>query len=124
MTEPLDVETTLREHLTECAALRVETNKELRALQQGHSAIMDKLDGFNRSAWKAVGTIAMAVFVAALGLFVQGYKSHQETIDTTTTTAAALARYTAQDAARDRATQDAVNKKILDDLAKLSKGRR
>lgn len=85
--------------------------------------IIAKLDEFNRSAWKAVGTIALAIFVAALGLFFQNYQSHRETMDTTTTTATTLARYTAQDAARDRAEQEAVNKQILDQLAKLSRRR-
>ncbi len=110
-------------HLRECASMNVETAKALVVLSQGHTAIVSEISGFK----KILGAIGAAVLTAAGSLMVQNYAFHKETTDTTRQQAAVVAarvdarvRYTAADAANDRAAQDIRDKEIIARLAALN----
>ena len=52
------------EHLTECLDVRRETNRKLDGLG-------GRFDSLNKTAWRAVGAIALVVFTAMVAVMVQ-----------------------------------------------------
>ena len=96
----------------------------LSQLELGHSAIIKRLDDLNSTAWKMVAAIALPIFGLFAWFFVQVWPVHSQP-DTGAQDRAALIQhqYTAQDAAQDRARQEAVNTAMLQALQRLEQRR-
>ena len=107
------------------------TAAKLLALEQGHAAIIRRLDDLNTTAWRMVAAISLPL----LGLFAWGFiqiwpvnggrmVSPQADAQAVQERAVIASRqYTAQDAAQDRARQEAVNTAMLQALQRLEQRR-
>ena len=91
----------------------------LSQLELGHSAIIKRLDDLNATAWKMVAAIALPIFGLFAWFFVQVWPVHGQPASVQDVAAASHDRYTAQDAAQDRARQEAVNTAMLQALQRL-----
>jgi hypothetical protein len=109
----------LRSHVDGCAALNVQTATALVKLEGAHTQIAQEISSFKK-IMSAIGAIVLTAFMSVMA---QNYVFHKETTATAKAavlTATSQVRYTAEDAAKDRAAQDAIDREILTRLAALN----
>jgi hypothetical protein len=113
----------LNKHLQECALTNQAVATELRGLNAGHGEIKATIKAFEGNMWKALGAVGMLVLAAAITLLFQNLQFKQDTPSQAQLAARTANRYTAQDAASDRARQEEVNKAILSELQAIRRKR-
>ena len=87
-----NVERQLGIHEATCLEQSKANGTTLKALQDGHAAILGRLDGLNATAWRMVAAVTFPIISLLIWFFVQVWPVHN-----------AGQTYTAADAARDRA---------------------
>ena len=87
-----NVERQLGIHEATCLEQSKSNGVTLKALQDGHTVILGRLDGLNATAWRMVAAVTFPIISLLIWFFVQVWPVHN-----------AGQAYTAQDAARDRA---------------------
>ena len=118
------VNAVLNKHLVECAQQGAETVGALKALNEGHALILRRMDDAQSNVWKAAATLATIIVTAIVAMLFQTLQVKADLATKDEVVARTASRYTAQDAARDRAAQDAVNQAILGELKALRTRRR
>lgn len=73
------VSDTLWEHMERCDVRAEETANRIGAVKAAVKAVSDKLDEFNRTAWKAVGAVSLTILGAGAVVLAQNYVQHQQT---------------------------------------------
>ena len=91
-----NVERQLGIHEATCLEQSKANGTTLKALQDGHAAILGRLDGLNATAWRMVAAVTFPIISLLIWFFVQIWPVHNTS-----------ATYTAADAARDRAEIEA-----------------
>lgn len=90
-----DMDHRLSLHENTCLEQSKANGAALLALQEGHKAILTRLDGLNAAGWRLVAAVLLPLVGLFAWLFVQVWPTHSE------------GAYTAADAARDRAEVEA-----------------
>lgn len=123
----------LRSHVTDCMDERKETTRVIGELSAGLTAntkqvaaVKDVVDGYQRASKRVVGWVVgsasfiiASVATAAITVVVTNQMNHVDTAAKTEIAARTAARYTAEDAQKDRAVQDARDQQIMLQLGRL-----
>lgn len=112
----------LNTHEQICLLQNKATNVALDALQENHAEIKTLLSDLNKTAWQAVWGVAAMLIPVIVWMFVQIWPVRGAVVSQEDLAAKTASRYTSEDAARDRAAQQEMNKVLADEIARL-KGR-
>lgn len=118
-----DLARTLNKHLLECERQNAAVNRTLGVLSEGHEKIESALESFKSAAWRGLLAILGVLTVSAGTVIAQSYAITSKAATKDEVALRTASRYTADDAARDRATAAERDRELLEAIQAMRRGR-